>query len=125
MRELAIPMNKHLEKKNLTEVRKKSRPTRKKKFVIYPVLGHHLVTAACGGAHLRARVVNKNQTDRPLNIHTPRTVNNQNISFLPAITSTSTRMHGEFLRLLFLQAHRETTTHFTALGMPAQQLCDS
>ena len=32
--------------------------------------------------------------------------NNQNISFLPAITSTSTRMHGEFLRLLFLQAHQ-------------------
>jgi hypothetical protein len=27
---------------------------------------------------------------------------NQNISFLPAIVSTSTRMHGEFLRLLFL-----------------------
>jgi hypothetical protein len=26
---------------------------------------------------------------------------NQNISFLPAIVSTSTRMHGEFLRLLF------------------------
>ena len=51
--------------------------------------------------------------------------NNQNISFLPAITSTSTRMHGEFLRLLFLQAHRETTAHFTAIGMPAQQHCDS
>ena len=31
----------------------------------------------------------------------------------------------EFLRLLFLQAHRETTTHFTALGMPAQQRSDS
>ena len=30
---------------------------------------------------------------------------NQNISFLPAIVSTSTRMHGEFLRLIFLQAH--------------------
>jgi hypothetical protein len=30
---------------------------------------------------------------------------NQNISFLPAIVSTSpvTRMHGEFLRPLFLQ----------------------
>ena len=42
------------------------------------------------------------------------TANSQNISFLPAITSTSTRMHGEFLRLLFLQAHRETTAHFTA-----------
>jgi hypothetical protein len=33
---------------------------------------------------------------------------NQNISFLPAIMSTSNRMHGEFLRLLVLQAHRET-----------------
>ena len=33
---------------------------------------------------------------------------NQNISFLPEIVSTSTRMHGEFLRLLFLQAHRKT-----------------
>jgi hypothetical protein len=31
---------------------------------------------------------------------------NHNISFLPAIMSTSTRVHGEFLRLLFLQAHR-------------------
>ena len=28
------------------------------------VLGPHLVTAARGGAHLRARVVKKNQTDR-------------------------------------------------------------
>ena len=34
-------------------------------------------------------------------------------------------MHGEFLRLLSLQAHRETTAHFTAIGMPAQQHCDS
>ncbi len=40
------------------------------------------------------------------------TDNNQNISFLPAIVSTSTRMHGEFLRLLFLQAHRETEAAF-------------
>jgi hypothetical protein len=32
--------------------------------------------------------------------------NNQNISFLPAILSTSNRMHGDFCRLLFLQAHR-------------------
>ena len=44
---------------------------------------------------------------------------------MPAITSTSSRMHGEFLRLLFLQAHRETTAHFTVIGMPAQQHCDS
>jgi hypothetical protein len=44
---------------------------------------------------------------------------NQNISFLPVIVSTSTRMHGEFLRLL-LQAHRETEAHFTAAGMSSQ-----
>jgi hypothetical protein len=42
---------------------------------------------------------------------------NQNISFLPAIVSTSTRMHGDFLRLLFLQA---TEAHFTAAGMSSQ-----
>jgi hypothetical protein len=47
--------------------------------------------------------------------------NNQNISFLPAIMSTSNRMHGEFLRLLFLQAHRKTEAHFTAAGMPSQR----
>ena len=29
-------------------------------------------------------------------------------------------MHGEFLRLLFLQAHRETEAHFTAAGMSLQ-----
>ena len=45
------------------------------------------------------------------------TLDNQNISFLPVIVSTNTRMHGEFLRLLFLQAHRETEAHFTASGM--------
>ena len=45
---------------------------------------------------------------------------NQNISFLPAIMSTSNHMHGEFLRLLFLQADLETEAHFTAPGMPSQ-----
>ena len=70
-----------------------------------------------------------NNLDAPLRIaiddYREQYANNQNITFLPAITSTSTRMHGEFLRLLFLQAHRETTAHFTALGLPAQQHCDS
>ncbi len=47
---------------------------------------------------------------------------NQNISFLPAIVSTFTRVHGEFLRLLFLQAHRETEAHFTAAGMSSQNI---
>ena len=40
--------------------------------------------------------------------------------FSPPIVSTSTRMHGEFLRLLVLQAHRETEAHFTATGMSSQ-----
>jgi hypothetical protein len=51
--------------------------------------------------------------------------NSKNISFLPAIVSTSTCMHGGFLRLLFLslqaQWPTETEAHFTATGLPAQQ----
>jgi hypothetical protein len=66
--------------------------------------------------------------DAPLLLAAQRKINgyrqqyddNQKLSFLPAIVSTSTRMHGEFVRLLFLQAHRETEAHFTATGMPSQ-----
>ncbi len=36
------------------------------------------------------------------------------ISFMPAIASTSGRLHREFVRLLFLQAHRETDRFFAA-----------
>jgi hypothetical protein len=39
---------------------------------------------------------------RKINSYRQQYADNQNISFLPAIASTSTRMHGEFLRLLFL-----------------------
>ena len=35
--------------------------------------------------------------------------------------TTSSHIHGEFLRLLFLQAHRETTAHVHATGLPWQQ----
>ncbi len=45
---------------------------------------------------------------RKIGAYQQQYADNQNISFLPVIVSTSTRMHGEFLRLLFLQAHRET-----------------
>jgi hypothetical protein len=48
-------------------------------------------------------------------------LDNRNISFLPAIMNTSNRMHVEFLRLLFLQPHRETEAHFTTAGMPTQR----
>ena len=49
--------------------------------------------------------------------------NNPPIStaFMPAIASTSGRLHSEFIRLLFLQAHRETDRFFAASGVqPAQ-----
>jgi hypothetical protein len=58
---------------------------------------------------------------RKINAYRQQYADNQNISFLPAIVSTSTRMQGAFLRLLFLQAHRETDAHFTATGTPSQQ----
>jgi hypothetical protein len=57
---------------------------------------------------------------RKINAYGQQYADNQNIYFLPAIMSASTRMHGEFLRLLFLQAHRETEAHFTAAGMSSQ-----
>jgi hypothetical protein len=35
---------------------------------------------------------------------------------MPAIAGTTGRLHSEFIRLLFLQAHRETDRFFTASG---------
>jgi hypothetical protein len=58
---------------------------------------------------------------RKINSYRQQYADNQNISFLPAIMTTSSRMHGDFLRLLFLQAHRETAAHFHATGLPSQQ----
>jgi hypothetical protein len=39
------------------------------------------------------------------------------VAFMPAIASTSGRLHSEFVRLLFLQAHRETDRFFAASGV--------
>ena len=39
------------------------------------------------------------------------------ISFMPAIASTSGRLHSEFVCLLFLQAHRETDRFFAPSGV--------
>jgi hypothetical protein len=58
---------------------------------------------------------------RKINSYRQQYADNQNIRFLPAIVSTSTRMHGEFLRLLFLQVQRETVAQFTAAGMSSQR----
>jgi hypothetical protein len=40
---------------------------------------------------------------------------------MPAIASTSGRLHSEFVRLLFLQAHRETDCFFAASGVQSVQ----
>ncbi len=40
---------------------------------------------------------------------------------MPAIASTSGRLHSEFVRLLFLQAHRETDRFFAASGVQSDQ----
>ncbi len=39
------------------------------------------------------------------------------VSFMPTIASTSGRLHSEFVRILFLQAHRETDRFFAASGV--------
>jgi hypothetical protein len=43
------------------------------------------------------------------------------VSFMPAIASTSGRLHSEFVRLLFLQAHRESDRFFAASGVQLAQ----
>ena len=60
------------------------------------------------------RVLRKYRTD--YNNNPPNT-----ISFMSAITSTSGRLHSEFVRLLFLQAHRENDRFFAASGVQLAQ----
>ena len=43
------------------------------------------------------------------------------VSFMPAIASTSGHLHSEFVRILFLQAHRETDRFFAASGVQLAQ----
>jgi hypothetical protein len=66
------------------------------------------------GADAAAEKIRKYRAD--YNNRTPSAV-----LFMPAIASTSGRLHGEFVRLLFLQAHRETDRFFADSGVqPAQ-----
>ncbi len=43
------------------------------------------------------------------------------VSFMATIVSTSGRLHSEFVRLLFLQAHRETDRFFASSGVQLAQ----
>ncbi len=40
---------------------------------------------------------------------------------MPAIAGTNGRLHSDFIRLLFLQAHRETDRFFAASGVQSVQ----
>jgi hypothetical protein len=72
-----------------------------------------------------------NDIDRSLNESTTNKVRkyrsdyNNNppntVSFMPPIASTSGRLHSEFVRLLFLQTHRETDRFFPASGVQLAQ----
>ena len=69
--------------------------------------------------------------DKSLNVATPdkirkyRTDYNKNppqtISFIPTIPSTSGILHSEFIRILFLQDHRETDLFVAASGVQSTQ----
>jgi hypothetical protein len=43
------------------------------------------------------------------------------ISFVPVITSTFGSLHSEFIRILFLQVHRETDRFFATSGVQSTQ----
>ena len=43
------------------------------------------------------------------------------VSFMSAIASTIGRLHSEFVRLLFLQTHRETDRFFASSGVQSAQ----
>ncbi len=43
------------------------------------------------------------------------------VAFMPAIAGTTGRLHSEFIRLLFLQAHRETDLFFAVSGVQSAQ----
>ncbi len=43
------------------------------------------------------------------------------VAFMPAIDGTNGRLHSDFIRLLFLQAHRETDRFFAVSGVQSTQ----
>ncbi len=78
---------------------------------------------------LNGQLRNPNNLDQSLNdtvadkIRKYRADYNNNppntVSFMTAIASTSGRLHSEFVRLLFLQAHRETDRFFCSFRSSA------
>ena len=83
--------------------------------------------------HTNGHLTHPNSLDQPLETaarakitkHQAAYSNNNSTSFLPGVASTSGRLHCELLRLLFLQAHRETEEYCRLFGVPAQTNQDS
>jgi hypothetical protein len=46
---------------------------------------------------------------------------NRQVAFLPACMSTSGRIHGEFLRLIFFLSNKQADDYFAALGYQAHK----
>ena len=46
---------------------------------------------------------------------------NRQVAFLPACMTTSGRIHGEFLRLLFFLSNKQADDYFAALGYEAHK----
>jgi hypothetical protein len=66
--------------------------------------------------------LNEDSVDKIRKYHVDYSNNPPNvISFIPVIASTSDRLHSEFIRLLFLQTHRETDRFFAVSGVQSAQ----
>jgi hypothetical protein len=80
---------------------------------------------------LNGTLTHPNNIDEPLNkaakdkIRKYRADYNNNpptaVAFMPAMAGTNGRFHSELIRLLFLQAHRETDRFFAASGVQSAQ----
>ena len=92
----------------------------------------HDRVGSSGDPALNGHLRYPNNLDKSLNLHSDAaadkirkyradSVYNNNppsvVSFMTVIPSTSGRLHSEFIRLLFLQAHRETDRFFEVSGV--------
>ncbi len=66
--------------------------------------------------------LNETPNDKIRKYHSDYNNNPPNsVVFMPAIFGTNGRLHSDFIRLLFLQAHRETDCFFAASGVQSAQ----
>jgi hypothetical protein len=66
--------------------------------------------------------LNESDVDKIRKYHVDYNNNPPNsISFMSVIASTSGRIHSEFVRLLFIQVHRETNRFFAVSGVQLEE----